>query len=162
VNAPVSADPLQADGFAYVPLNPRDVSWTSSDGHNHPYAAPGSSRGTAMLVSHVNYGGVAGAFHDLASYQIGQVITVLLADGRSLDYAVAATPMAVKKSQLAADLKVAGQPLHHQLFDQDGSYGAAGNPLSGRLLLESCGGSFDNRTGNYEDNIFVFALPVNP
>jgi len=24
----------------------------------------------------------------------------------------------------------------------------------------SCGGAFDNSTGNYQDNIFLYALPV--
>ena len=36
----------------------------------------------------------------------------------------------------------------------------AGRPKSGRLLLLSCGGAFDNRTGHYESNIFVYALPT--
>ncbi|MGH8961639.1 MAG: class F sortase [Jatrophihabitantaceae bacterium] len=157
LSAPVSANPLDADGYVHVPRDPRQVSWTSGNG-TQTYAAPGSDHGTAMLVSHINYSGVDGAFHDLASYRIGQQITVVLADGRRLRYDVAAQPMAVNKARLAADLQVPGEPLHQEIFGQTGSYGT---PRSGRLLLESCGGAFDNRTGNYQDNIFVFALPVN-
>jgi hypothetical protein len=47
-----------------------------------------------------------------------------------------------------------------ELFDQTHSYGLAGKPKSDRLLLLSCGGAFDNRTGHYESNIFVYAFPA--
>jgi Sortase domain len=146
VNAPVSADRLNADGTLYVPPDPRTVSWASQD------MAPGSSSGTVILVGHVNYGGVAGAFSDLADYQVGQIITLVLADGRHLKYAVAASPIEVDKDKLG--------PRRQELFDQTHSYGPAGRPKSGRLLLLSCGGVFDNRTGHYESNIFVYAFPV--
>jgi hypothetical protein len=146
VNAPVSADRLNADGTLYVPPDPRTVSWASQD------MGPGSSSGTTILVGHVNYAGVAGAFSDLAEYQVGQVITLVLADGRQLRYAVAASPIEVNKDKLG--------PRREELFDQTHSYGPPGRPRSGRLLLLSCGGVFDNRTGHYESNIFVYAFPV--
>jgi len=146
VNAPVSADRLNADGTLYVPPNPRAVSWASQD------MAPGSSSGTIILVGHVNYGGAVGAFSDLADYRVGQIITLVLADGRRLKYAVAAQPLEVNKDKLS--------PRREELFDQTYSYGPAGRPKTGRLLLLSCGGTFDNRTGHYESNIFVYAFPV--
>jgi len=146
VDAEVSADPLNPDGSLYVPPDPRAVSWASQD------VGPGSSYGTTILVSHINYRGVAGAFADLADYRVGQVITVVLADGRRMHYAVAAPPIEVNKNQVG--------PRRQELFDQSSSYGLAGQPKSGRLLLLSCGGAFDNRTGHYESNIFVFALPA--
>jgi hypothetical protein len=77
---------------------------------------------------------------------------LLLADGRRMNYTVAAPPIEVDKDELG--------PRREELFDQSRSYGPAGRPGSGRLLLLSCGGTFDNRTGHYESNIFVFALPV--
>jgi len=146
LQAPVSADRLNPDGSLYVPPNPRAVSWSSQD------VAPGSGHGTIILVGHVNYGGVAGAFADLADYRVGQIITLVLADGRRLNYAVAAPPIEVNKNALG--------PRREELFDQSHSYGLAGRPKSGRLLLLSCGGIFDNRTGHYESNIFVYALPA--
>ena len=130
----------------YVPPDPGSVSWASED------AAPGSGYGTIILVGHVNMGGVAGAFADLADYRVGQIITLVLADGRRMSYAVAASPIEVNKDKL--------EPRRQELFDQTHSYGLPGQPTSGRLLLLSCGGRFDNRTGHYESNIFVFALPV--
>ncbi len=146
LRAAVSADALKADGSLYVPPDARAVSWASED------VGPGSSTGTTILVSHVNYGGIPGAFSDLAEYRVGQVITVVLADGRRMNYTVAAPPIEVRKDQLG--------PRRAELFDQSQSYGAAGRPKSGRLLLLSCGGVFDNRTGHYESNIFVYALPL--
>ena len=111
-----------------------------------------SSYGTIILVGHVNYGGTAGAFADLAEYRVGQIITMALADGRRMQYAVAAEPIEVKKDKLG--------PRRQELFDQTNSYGPPGRPTYNRLLLLSCGGVFDNATGHYESNIFVYALPV--
>ena len=146
LKAQVSANRLNADSSLYVPPDPRAVSWASQD------VAPGNSYGTTILVGHVNYGGVEGAFADLADYRIGQVITLVLADGRRMRYAVAAEPMDVKKDKLG--------PRRQELFDQTHSYGLPGRPKTGRLLLLSCGGVFDNRTGHYESNILVYALPL--
>jgi hypothetical protein len=146
LNAKISANRLKSDGSLYVPPNPRTVSWASQD------VAPGTSRGTIILVSHINYGGITGAFSDLADYRVGQIITLVLADGRRLKYAVAAPPLEVNKNKLGLR--------RQELFDQTHSYGLAGRPRSGRLLLLSCGGVFDNRTGHYESNILVYALPV--
>jgi hypothetical protein len=146
LDARVSANRLNADGSLFVPKDPRAVSWGSQQ------VAPGSGRGTTILVAHINSGGVAGAFTDLAEYRTGQVITVVLKDGRRLSYRVAAPPIEVNKDQVGAR--------RAELFDQTHSYGLAGKPKTGRLLLLSCGGVFDNRTGHYESNIFVYALPV--
>jgi hypothetical protein len=146
VQAPVSANALNADGSLYVPPDPAEVSWSSQD------VAPGTSHGTIIVVGHVNYGGAAGAFSDLSDYRVGQIITLVLADGRRMKYAVAAAPIEVNKDNLG--------PRRQELFDQTHSYGLAGRPKSGRLLLLSCGGVFDNRTGHYESNIFVYALPA--
>jgi hypothetical protein len=146
LRAPVSGHRLNADGSLYVPSDPRLVSWGSQQ------VAPGSGHGTIILVAHINKGGVDGAFSDLADYRPGQVITLVLADGRRLRYAVAAAPIEVNKDKLG--------PRRQELFDQTSSYGLPGRPRSARLLLLSCGGAFDNRTGHYESNIFVYALPL--
>jgi hypothetical protein len=146
VEAPVSANRLNADGSLYVPPDPRVVSWASQD------AAPGTGFGTIILVGHVAYNGIAGAFSDLADYRVGQIVTLVLTDGRRMKYEVAAEPIEVNKDKLG--------PRRQELFDQTHSYALAGSPQSGRLLLLGCGGVFDNRTGHYESNIFVYALPA--
>jgi Sortase domain len=146
LNAPVSSNRLNADGSLYVPDDPRAVSWASQD------VAPGTGHGTIILVAHIDKGGVAGAFSDLADYRVGQGITLVLADGRQMRYAVAAEPIEVNKDKL--------YPRRQELFDQTHSYALPGRPKTGRLLLLSCGGAFDNRTGHYESNIFVYAMPI--
>lgn len=155
VTAEVTADPLTATGSLFVPPDPRVLSWASQD------AAPGADRGTAIVTGHVNYviNGtlVHGALADLAEYatkNIGQTFTVVLADKRRLTYQVT-TGAEYNKDQLAA------QPqLRQQLYDQNSTYSQHGKPPTGRLLLVSCGGAFDNSTGNYQDNVFLYALPV--
>ncbi len=155
LTARITADPLTATGSLFVPHDPRDLSWASQD------AAPGSGRGTAIVTGHVNYviGGtlVHGALADLAEYatnNIGQTFTVVLADQRRLTYQVSAGTQ-YNKDQLAA------QPqLREKLYDQTSTFGTTGAARSGRLLLVSCGGAFDNATGNYQDNIFLYALPL--
>lgn len=155
VHASVSADPLNADGSLFVPADPRAVSWARQD------AAPGSAHGTTILTSHINFvidgTTVAGAFVDLADYahtDIGKELSVLLADGRRLKYRIVAG-REYNKDRLAGD-----RALRTSLYNQADSFGLPGQPRTGRLLLVSCGGAFDTRTGEYEDNVFVYALPV--
>ncbi|MFN2518455.1 MAG: class F sortase [Jatrophihabitantaceae bacterium] len=155
VHASVGAHPLNPDGSLFVPADPRAVSWAAQD------APPGSARGTTIFTSHINYvidgQTVPGAFADLADYAtgaIGKQVSVLLADGRRLRYRIVAG-REYHKDQLAGD-----PALRSSLYDQHKSYGRPGQPPTGRLLLVSCGGAFDNSSGEYEDNVFLYALPV--
>lgn len=154
MHARITAHPLNPDHTLFVPADPAEVAWASDD------AAPGSDRGTVILVSHVNYvidgRTVSGAFADLAEYgerAIDRIITVQLREGRTLGYRIVSSEQH-SKDELAADPK-----LRRALYDQTQSFGQ-GEQRGARLLLVSCGGPFDPRTGEYEDNVFVFALPV--
>jgi hypothetical protein len=153
VTAAISADPLTDRGDLFVPEDPRAVSWAAED------AAPGGARGTAILVGHVSYvvDGelVQGALADLAEYaveHVGKTFTVELADGRELTYRITGGE-SHDKDELAARPE-----LRQTLYDQTSAFGPA--PGTGRLVLVSCGGAFDPRTGSYADNVFLFALPV--
>lgn len=154
VHTRVTAHDLNPDGTLYVPSDPRTVSWARED------AQPGSSHGTTILTSHINYviNGqlVIGAMSDLAWYAqhaIGKQIGLRLKDGRVLHYKIVAG-REYSKDQLA------GNPdLRRELYDQSKVYGPPGNP-SGRLLLVSCGGAFDEYTGEYQDNVFLYLLPA--
>jgi hypothetical protein len=155
LHAGVTSHPLNADNTLFVPDDPKTVSWANQD------AKPGSDHGTIILTSHVNFviNGdlVIGAFADLAEYarySIGKVLTLKLQDGRALKYKVVAG-REYSKDQLAAD-----PTLRVDLYNQTGRYGAHGKPKTSRLLLVSCGGAFDNATGEYEDNVFLYALPI--
>jgi hypothetical protein len=154
VRTRITANDLNPDGTLYVPADPRTVSWARED------AAPGSARGTTILTSHVNFviNGqlVVGALSDLAWYAqhaIGKQIELKLADGRQMNYRIVAG-REYSKEQLADDPR-----LRTELYDQSSVYGPPGQP-SGRLLLVSCGGAFDEYTGEYEDNVFLYLLPA--
>ncbi len=154
VHAKVTADHLNRDGTLFVPSNPTVVSWARDD------AKPGGGHGTTILTSHINYvidgQTVIGALSDLAVYarkSVGKQFTLKMADGRVLKYRIVAA-QEYTKDQLAADPE-----LRKNLYDQSKVYGPANRP-SGRLLLVSCGGNFDAYTGEYEDNVFLYALPV--
>jgi hypothetical protein len=153
VTALVSSHPLMATGALFVPPDPHELSWSSED------ARPGADHGSAIITGHVNYvikgRLVVGALSDLAEYGsrgVGQIVTVDLAGGRRLRYRIVGG-VSYSKDDIAAR-----PDLRQALFDQDSTFGAT-RP-SGRLVLVSCGGPFDNRTGSYRDNVFVFALPV--
>jgi hypothetical protein len=155
LHAQVTSNGLNADGTLFVPDNPKTVSWANQD------AAPGSARGTVILTSHINFviDGklVIGAFTDLAEYardDIGKRFTVTMADGSRTTYEVGAG-REYNKAQLAAD-----PTLRIDLYNQTKQYGASGQPRTSRLLLVSCGGAFDNASGEYDDNVFLYALPV--
>lgn len=154
VHARVTAHRLNPDGTLFVPSNPRTVSWAKQD------AAPGATHGTVILTSHINYviNGhlVIGSLSDLAWYAqhaVGKQLTVRLADGRTLTYRIVAG-REYTKAQLAGSPK-----LRSTLYDQQSAFGPAARPSS-RLLLVSCGGAFDPYSGEYEDNVFLYALPV--
>jgi hypothetical protein len=153
VRARITSDPLLPNGDLFVPDDPRIVSWANED------AMPGATYGTAIITGHVNYPvdgrQVVGAFSDLAELSAGHMderFGLVLADGRTLEYVITGG-VQYDKDQLAAD-----PDLRRELYDQDNAFGSGAG--SGRLLLVSCGGAFDNSTGNYEDNIFLFAMPV--
>jgi hypothetical protein len=154
VHADVQSHHLNADRTLFVPADPEVLSWAKDD------AAPGSSHGTAIITGHINYviNGqlVHGALSDLAEYAhnaVGRRFDVRLADGRGLAYRIVAG-REYTKSQLARD-----PHLRSELYNQTDVYGASAHP-SGRLLLVSCGGAFDPGSGEYEDNVFLYALPV--
>ena len=155
VHSDVTSNGLKEDGSIFVPDDPKTVSWANQD------AAPGSNRGTIILTSHVNFviGGetVIGAFADLNEYArnaIGKIVTLTLKDGRKLRYRIVAG-REYNKEQLSTS-----PGLRAELYNQVDGFGPAGKPKTSRLLLVSCGGAFDNATGEYEDNVFLYALPV--
>jgi hypothetical protein len=154
VHARVMSHPLNADNSLYVPADPEVLNWASND------AAPGADHGTAIITGHVNYviDGhlVIGALADLGEYaksSIGSIITVHAKSGPTLRYRI------IAGREYSKD-ELAGSPsLRTSLYNQTAVYGPDSHP-TGRLLLVSCGGAFDPATGEYEDNVFLYALPV--
>jgi hypothetical protein len=93
--------------------------------------------GNAVLVGHVDSPAGPAVFFDLGRLRPGQEIRVTRADTRVTTFTVDG---------------VGAYPKDH--FPTDLVYGPA--DVAG-LRLITCGGRFDDRTGNYVDNIVVFA-----
>ena len=103
--------------------------------------APGATRGSAVLTGHVDdHLQGAGALADLGSLQPGDTLTVTDATGTARTFSVLSREGWHK----------GGVPLD-RLFDR------GGDP---RLVLITCGGSFNTSTLGYDDNIAVTAVPT--
>ncbi len=135
VDAPVVSTGVDAKGALAVPESPREVGWWSGG------AAPGAPYGTILLAGHVDSAEEGlGSLVDLSRTPVGATVTVRGAGGNSATYRVVA-----RRSYPKATLP------WRDLFRQD---------VPARLLLVTCGGEFDRRTGHYERNIVVFAVPA--
>lgn len=136
-SAPVTAVGTTPDNELDVPLNPRVVGWWS------PGAKPGAKRGTAVFAGHINYAGVTGTFSDIGKLDPGDKIVVhgkFDSTKEENETFVVAAVRTYHKTSLP----------YREIFDQK---------VAGRIALVTCGGSFDASTGNYLDNIVVYAVP---
>jgi len=133
VDAPVRAVGVGHDGALGVPENPRVLGWWSGS------ALPGQPRGSVVVDGHVDSARTGeGALFHLAQLVPGAQILVTTTAGTAT-YVVTARAIYARSS------------LPRQVFDQ---HGAA------RLVLLTCGGSFNRRTHHYDDNVVVFATPL--
>jgi len=120
-----------------IPLNPHVVGWWTGGAH------PGAQVGTAVLAGHINYAGVTGDLAKIGTLDPGDHVFVYgFRQGKpvKLEFLVNAV-RTYRKTALP----------FLQIFDQK---------VAGRLAIITCGGPFDARTGNYLDNIVVYATPV--
>ena len=135
VDAPVVSTRVDAAGALVVPESPREVGWWSGG------AAPGAPYGTTLMAGHVDSAEEGlGSLVDLSRTPVGATVTVRGTGGSSATYRVVA-----RRSYPKATLP------WRDLFRQD---------VRARLLLVTCGGEFDRRTGHYERNVVVFAVPA--
>ncbi|MGE4425212.1 MAG: class F sortase [Solirubrobacteraceae bacterium] len=129
--APVKID--TDEGILHVPNDIRRAGWWA-DG-----AAPGGKRGTTLIAGHVDSAKRgAGAFFRLGSARRGDTIRVRSADGRTRRYRVTSVR------------RVGKNRLPSSIFRRTGKR---------RLVLVTCGGPFDRRSGHYRDNVVVTATP---
>jgi hypothetical protein len=130
----VGADIDLSDGTLGIPQNIDRVGWWR-DG-----AAPGDNAGTILLAGHVDSAKRgAGAFYPLRSARTGDTITLTSDDGKARRYRVTSLRR-MPKAELPTSV-----------FTRTGEK---------RLVLVTCGGTFDARAGHYRDNIVVTAKPA--
>jgi hypothetical protein len=133
VEAVVVPMAVGADRSLGVPDDPAVLGWWG-DG-----AQPGGPDGSVVLDGHVdNARSGPGVLFHLQTLVPGDVVTVS-GQGRSARYVVAARRQYSKAT------------LPGSVFDQQ---------VAGRLVLITCGGSFDRRSRHYADNVVVFARPA--
>ncbi len=121
---------LRPDGTMEVPANGALAGWYSG-------APTPGELGPAVITAHVRWEGERGAFVDLQKLDPGDQIGVRRADGSTVLFEV------LRVEQYAKDR-----------FPTDEVYGdiqAAG------LRLITCGGDADPETGDYPDNVVVYA-----
>ena len=120
-----------------IPLDPKVVGWWDGG------AKPGARRGTAILAGHINYAGVSGVLGTIGTLRPHDRIFLTGMHGKrhvKLRFSVTGV-RTYRKTSLP----------YKSIFNQRSA---------GRLAIVTCGGPFDSSTGNYEDNVVVFAVPA--
>lgn len=134
IDMTVEAEGLDQNGAMALPDNASTAGWYQfGPGMN-------SDMGATVIAAHIDsrHDGI-GPFSRLKDAAMGSTITVAGSDGTSLEYTV--TEM---RSVGKIDAPMA------EVFDRSGPP---------RLVLVTCGGTFDSRTGHYLDNILLTATP---
>jgi Sortase domain len=135
LDLPVRPVGVRKDGSMQVPENPSVVGWYRFG------PGVGSDSGATVLAAHVDslrYG--LGPFARLKDLQQGAELKVSDADGATTTYRVEKITR-IGKAELV----------------DTGVFDRGGKP---RLHLITCGGSFDQQTRTYSDNVIVTATPV--
>jgi len=124
---------LESNGSMEVPPGAYPVGWYE----NGP--TPGTL-GPAVLAGHVDWGGDTGAFYGLRELLPGDQVVVDRADGSVATFRVDRVEEHAKDD-----------------FPSDEVYGDIDHA---GLRLITCGGTFDHHSGDYDDNVIVFASLV--
>ena len=135
ISAPVEPVGVEAAGSLGVPEDPDVLGWWRSG------ARPGGDRGAVVVDGHVDsarYG--IGVFAKLAQLDPGDAVDLVTEDGETHRYVVSGRRLYRKTALPAAEI-----------FDQQGAE---------RLVLVTCGGSFDERLREYSHNVVVYAVPA--
>ncbi|MCR6486325.1 class F sortase [Amycolatopsis sp. OK19-0408] len=121
---------LTPEGELEVPGDAKTVGWFTGA------PSPGEV-GPAVLAAHVDYKHVPGAFSRLKDLRAGEQARVGRTDGRTAVFTVYRVDRYAKAE-----------------FPTNEVYGDTAEP---ELRLITCGGAFDHSSGNYLDNVVVYA-----
>ncbi len=132
VSQPVVPVGVASDGQLNVPADAMSVSW-------YRYGRGLDGPGSTVLAGHVDFADRQGVFWRLDEARTGQVVEV--AAGRTTRRYRVSSVRRYPKQEL---------PLT-ELFDDSGPH---------KLVLITCGGSFDAQQRSYRDNVVVIASPV--
>jgi hypothetical protein len=134
IDATVQPEGVDATGAMSLPADPAVAGWYRFG------SAPSRATGSTVLAAHVDAVGYGiGPFAHLVDVPIGTPIAVTDADGTVTRYQVATVTLLPKTGVPWASV-----------FDHDGPR---------RLVLVTCGGTFDESTHHYRSNLVVTATP---
>lgn len=135
VDVPVVPVGVEAGGFMELPADPAIGGWYRFG------ADPAASDGNVVISAHVDSPEYPiGPFSRLRDLPVGDVVEVTDAAGDTRKYAVESVTY-YPKAELPVD----------ELFARSGTR---------RLVMITCGGQFDSRTGRYADNVVAIATPI--
>ncbi len=101
---------------------------------------PGAAQGASVLAAHIAFDGENGVFVNLDELALGSIIEVSFDDGSTAQFE-AVDKQQYDKSELP----------------RDRVWGRDGDP---RLVLITCGGDFNRQISSYDDNVVVYAIPL--
>lgn len=130
--APVTDVGVEPNGDMEIP-DASEVGW-------YRFGPSPGDTGSAVLAAHIAYNGVDGVFRNLTEMRPGDRFSVNFSDGSSREFVVFGLR---QWSKLEIPLE--------DLFSRDGTP---------RLVLITCGGSFNRALDSYDDNVVVIAIPV--
>lgn len=130
--APIEQVGLELNGELEVP-GAEAVGWYQFG------AGVDAGRGSAVLAAHIAYNGRDGVFRNLADSAVGDRVEVE-ADGSTRTYEIVSIEQ-YGKFDLPID----------DLFREDGDE---------RLVMITCGGSFNPQLRSYDDNVVAIAVPL--
>ncbi|WP_175470225.1 class F sortase [Curtobacterium sp. MCBA15_001] len=135
IDQPVRPEGVDGTGAMSLPADPATAGWWRFG------PGPTSTAGSTVIAAHVDAVGYGiGPFAHLVDVPAGTVVTVTDADGTATHYAVTSVDLVQKTGVPWASV-----------FDQDGPR---------RLVLVTCGGTFDQATHHYGSNLVVTATPL--
>jgi hypothetical protein len=134
LRAPVVPVGTGAGGGLELPDDTGTLGWWAGS------ALPGASRGTIVLAGHLDtLRDGPGVMAAVVQHQVGAQLQLVDTAGGTTNYRVAAV-RSYPKAALPASIFAGTGPA--------------------RLVLVTCGGTFDKRSHHYSDNVVVYAVPV--
>jgi hypothetical protein len=134
IDAPLTATPVDGDGALVPPENPARLAWW-------PGVRPGTGAGSVLLAGHVDMRGYGqGPLARIVDLDTGDRAVLTGADGARADYVLRGVTTLVKESLAAAELFGTGGPE--------------------RLVLVTCGGTYDPDLRSWDSNVIAVLDPV--
>jgi hypothetical protein len=134
IDAPLTATLVDADGALRPPEDPALLAWWEG-------VRPGTGAGSVVVAGHLDMRGYGqGPLARIVGLEAGDRATLVGADGAGADYVLRGVTTVAKESLPAADLFGAGGPE--------------------RLVLVTCGGSYDPDRRSWDSNVVAVLDPA--